>query len=908
MKNLLVFFCIVLAVFALPSNNYAFNLSVTLNGFNGSVNSIPSGTIACTPQGGTCLFNLPAGTSLSLVAVPDIISYFGSWGGACSNCVDQTCPITMDSDKNCIVTFTTPPPVKLQSAYYSVLQDSFDAAANGSDILNKSGYYQENLTLKHPVSVAWRGGYDGLFSSRSGFTVLQGKLTVTSGKLVVDGIALYPPMPKIIDAQAPSIPAGLLATAVNWNSIDLAWTPSTDNIGVAGYEILRAGTIVGTTATTNFSDIGLAGSTEYCYSVVAYDGSGKISGQSAQSCATTQSGGLPSGTPVKVTLDSSGIVQSTITATGPNGSQLTLYAGTIVAVVGAGGDFLLPTSLNNIYLSLVDTTGTLPALPAGVTPLSQLRIVLTIDGAEANARFWPASNAGNARQGLQLSTTATNQNVFSGTLGLLFETSTGTAVRTGSSALTGMGTASPVPPASAASFAATAATSYSTYKMQFCPTSVGDYIIGGSPPGGTGSAPSAGFWSEFTVPDLGCINLGITQICGAQKVERVGIIEESTAEFLGLCDFVAGDTASTGILPPGYQFWCKRSRNPDGSTGIRIYSQQANLPVIKASIARESDGLPMWESYQKSLGGLHGPDGAVYADPYQSETFQFAGAKDFILTSTATTKDYLFVKKHSVQRLEQAGYTTSSFRYERTGTAGFIAKVSVTDTLDSRVLIEKNLTSGIWKVRNNGSDTQGNKGTYDYTPKYKGTVTFADIDPALFTPNYLTTAEVTFVKGLNFSPFIDDYDVSEGTIVHTINTLPYNPGGNCSATPNTFVSTYRILPEATEFSPGFAGWISIKTDVQPNLYMASGTINAQTGAYSGTPMRDLHYTLCCYNGVNTDCTDEVITVSMQEENWMNIPNFAHEVLPDGTLKGTINNRVGYLGYCDWNFTPVENSP
>ena len=48
------------------------------------------------------------------------------------------------------------------------------------------------------------------------------------------------------DAQAPSGPTNVQATALSQTSIQVTWTASTDNIGVAGYRVSRNGSQVGT--------------------------------------------------------------------------------------------------------------------------------------------------------------------------------------------------------------------------------------------------------------------------------------------------------------------------------------------------------------------------------------------------------------------------------------------------------------------------------------------------------------------------------------------------------------------------------------------------------------------------------------------------------------------------------------
>src|SRR5277367_2387217 len=48
------------------------------------------------------------------------------------------------------------------------------------------------------------------------------------------------------DTTPPSVPTNLSASAISSSAINLTWTSSTDNVGVAGYDIYRNGTQVGT--------------------------------------------------------------------------------------------------------------------------------------------------------------------------------------------------------------------------------------------------------------------------------------------------------------------------------------------------------------------------------------------------------------------------------------------------------------------------------------------------------------------------------------------------------------------------------------------------------------------------------------------------------------------------------------
>jgi fibronectin type 3 domain-containing protein len=97
-----------------------------------------------------------------------------------------------------------------------------------------------------------------------------------------------------VSSAPPSIPANLLATPVSDSQINLTWDASTSGgvYPIGGYRIFRGIDFVGTTtiATTSatiYSDIGLAASTTYSYTVEAFDTNSQYSGQSSPSATTT---------------------------------------------------------------------------------------------------------------------------------------------------------------------------------------------------------------------------------------------------------------------------------------------------------------------------------------------------------------------------------------------------------------------------------------------------------------------------------------------------------------------------------------------------------------------------------------------------------------------------------------------
>jgi len=89
------------------------------------------------------------------------------------------------------------------------------------------------------------------------------------------------------DLTPPSAPASLAAPAVSGTQVGLTWAPSTDNVGVTGYRVLRNGIQVAAPSTTAYTDTGLTPATTYSYVVKAVDAAGNLSAGSAALAVTT---------------------------------------------------------------------------------------------------------------------------------------------------------------------------------------------------------------------------------------------------------------------------------------------------------------------------------------------------------------------------------------------------------------------------------------------------------------------------------------------------------------------------------------------------------------------------------------------------------------------------------------------
>jgi chitodextrinase len=89
------------------------------------------------------------------------------------------------------------------------------------------------------------------------------------------------------DTQAPSQPSNVVATSRTATSIALGWNASTDNVGVAGYDLYRGGAAAGTSSTSSAIFSGLACNTNYTLAVDSYDAAGNRSAQTVVMVSTT---------------------------------------------------------------------------------------------------------------------------------------------------------------------------------------------------------------------------------------------------------------------------------------------------------------------------------------------------------------------------------------------------------------------------------------------------------------------------------------------------------------------------------------------------------------------------------------------------------------------------------------------
>ncbi|MFC4033194.1 discoidin domain-containing protein [Streptomyces polygonati] len=167
-------------------------------------------------------------------------------------------------------------------------------------------FNEGNQIAKTAESQAWTPTNSGFLALDEDGTACSSdyylRLTGDGGKMLKGQIALTatrPTQPVVSgsgDTVPPTAPSALHVTGHTSSTVALAWTASTDTVGVTGYRIRRiagsAATVVGTAAagSTAFTVTGLSPSTSYTFDVQAIDAAGNVSPSSGQVSATTDAG------------------------------------------------------------------------------------------------------------------------------------------------------------------------------------------------------------------------------------------------------------------------------------------------------------------------------------------------------------------------------------------------------------------------------------------------------------------------------------------------------------------------------------------------------------------------------------------------------------------------------------------
>jgi chitinase len=131
------------------------------------------------------------------------------------------------------------------------------------------------------------------------------------------------PPPPPADTTAPGAPGTLGGQVRSGPLVALSWGAATDNVGVAGYRLYRAGLQVGTTGGTTYTDSAPPTGVSVSYTVRAYDAAGNLGAASnaftvtipATSPAPPPPGDTPPANDTKPTISGSAQQGSMLTAT-----------------------------------------------------------------------------------------------------------------------------------------------------------------------------------------------------------------------------------------------------------------------------------------------------------------------------------------------------------------------------------------------------------------------------------------------------------------------------------------------------------------------------------------------------------------------------------------------------------------
>jgi RHS repeat-associated protein len=175
------------------------------------------------------------------------------------------------------------------------------------------------------------------------------------------------------DTHKPSVPTALVATPAP-TEIDLAWSASTDDTGVAGYTIARDGVTIATTYSPTYADIGVPAGTAHTYAVSAFDGAGNASDPNGGAVATAEPA-LPVGVGyaydladrlTAITTASGSTTAFSIDALGRHGSRTVGTAPTeSYAYLGTSDIVVAITTGSTITKSAIDAVGDRVATASG---------------------------------------------------------------------------------------------------------------------------------------------------------------------------------------------------------------------------------------------------------------------------------------------------------------------------------------------------------------------------------------------------------------------------------------------------------------------------------------------------------------------------------------------------------------
>ena len=179
---------------------------------------------------------------------------------------------------------------KLTAKTWSYLTETYDGSTlrlfvNGTQVAS-TAHTGTIATSGNPLQIGGDSIYGQYFAGLID-EVRVYNVALTAAQIQTD-------MATPVGSSLPSAPGSLTANAVSGSEIDLAWSASSDDSGVTGYQVERCQgsncgnfTQIATATGTSYNDTSVSGSASYSYRVRAVDSAGNLSPYSNVATATT---------------------------------------------------------------------------------------------------------------------------------------------------------------------------------------------------------------------------------------------------------------------------------------------------------------------------------------------------------------------------------------------------------------------------------------------------------------------------------------------------------------------------------------------------------------------------------------------------------------------------------------------
>jgi hypothetical protein len=166
-------------------------LSVTIQGDGSGRVQSTAPDINC--GSGACTMDYPYGAAINLTHWLGLRSLFGGWSGDCTG-FTSPCTVTMDQGRAVIAAFGIDPAYAVWidpgSNYYDKIGTAYQLAGSPAHIKACRLNFSEPLLFDDPKTITLSGGWNSAYSDNAALTTVTGSLTVSSGSVTVENLAI----------------------------------------------------------------------------------------------------------------------------------------------------------------------------------------------------------------------------------------------------------------------------------------------------------------------------------------------------------------------------------------------------------------------------------------------------------------------------------------------------------------------------------------------------------------------------------------------------------------------------------------------------------------------------------------------------------------------------------------------